>query len=248
MSIHALRVGAWLLAITALCWLWIVPMARDMYGAMNGPSAWMMAATWDAQYVVLLWAMWAVMMAGMMLPSAAPLLLLYDGLLRRAPDARRPWPRVTSMTAGDLLVWLLFSVVATLLQRVLSGWLILTPMMEMASPRAGGVLLLAAGIYQWTPLKETCLRSCRSPLSFLTQHWRSGMSGGFRMGLDHGIYCLGCCWALMLLLFVGGVMNLLVIAALTLVVLVEKIAPFGAQSSRVTGAALVGTGLWALVR
>ena len=240
------RLGAGLSLLTLLCWLWIVPMARDMYGPMTGSSAWMMAATWDARYLSLLWAMWAVMMAGMMLPSAFPVLLFYDSVLRRAPDPTPPTPRVAAMAAGYLLVWLLFSVAATVLQRVLSGLLLLTPMMELASPRAGAALLLTAGIYQWTPLKGTCLRECRSPLSFLTQHWRAGIAGAFRMGLGHGVYCLGCCWALMLLLFVGGVMNLWVIVALTLLVLVEKIAPFGAQSSRVTGAGLVGASLWVL--
>ena len=222
-------------------------MARDMYGPMTGPSAWMMAATWDARYTALLWAMWAVMMAGMMLPSAFPVLLFYDSVLRRAPDPRPTAPRVATMAAGYLMVWILFSIVATVLQRVLSGLLLLTPMMELASPQGGGVVLLTAGIYQWTPFKGTCLRACRSPLSFLTQHWRAGITGAFRMGLGHGAYCLGCCWALMLLLFVGGVMNLWVITTLTVLVLVEKVAPFGAQSSRVTGAVLIGAGLWVLV-
>lgn len=241
------RLSAGLALLTLLCWLWIVSMARDMYGPMTGSSAWMMATTWDARHLSLLWAMWAVMMAGMMLPSAFPVLLLYDGVLRRAPDARQPMPRVAVMAAGYLLVWLLFSVAATALQRVLSGLLLLTPMMELASPRAGAALLLTAGMYQWTPLKGTCLRECRSPLSFLTQHWRAGTTGAFRMGFGNGVYCLGCCWALMLLLFVGGVMNLWVIAALTLLVLVEKIAPFGERSGRVTGAVLIGAGLWVLV-
>lgn len=236
------------IAATLLCWMWIVPMARDMYGPMTGPSAWMMAATWDGPYLLLLWAMWAVMMAGMMLPSASPLLLLYNGSLRRAHDAPRPAPRVAAMAAGYLLVWLLFSVAATLLQRVLSGWLLLTPMMEMASLPSAGILLLVAGGYQWTPLKAACLRACRSPLSFITQHWRAGVTGAFRMGFGHGVYCFGCCWALMLLLFVGGVMNLWVIAALTMVVLAEKLAPFGAQSSRVTGTVLIGAGLWMFAR
>ena len=240
--------GAGLLGVTALCWLWIVPMARDMYGAMTGPSAWMMTATWDAPYMLLLWAMWSVMMAGMMLPSAFPLLLFYDGLLRRAPTAPRPAPHVAAMAAGYLAVWLFFSVAATLLQRVLSRWLLLTPMMEMASPGAGGILLLMTGAYQWTPLKGACLRACRSPLSFLMQRWRRGLAGAFRMGFGHGVYCLGCCWALMLLLFVGGVMNLWVIAALTVFVLVEKTAPFGSYSSRAAGLVLIGLGIWMFVR
>lgn len=243
-----IALGAGLLGITALCWLWIVPMARDMYGAMTGPSAWMMRATWDAEYMLLLWAMWSVMMAGMMLPSAFPLLLFYDGLLRRAPSAPRPGPHVAAMTAGYLAVWALFSIAATLLQRVLTGWLLLTPMMETASPRAGGILLLTTGAYQWTPLKGACLRACRSPLSFLMQRWRRGLAGAFRMGFGHGIYCLGCCWALMLILFAGGVMNLGVIVTLTIWVLVEKTAPFAEYTSIASGAALLGMAVWMLAR
>jgi predicted metal-binding membrane protein len=121
-------------------------------------------------------------------------------------------------------------------------------MMETASPLAAGGLLVAAGIYQLTPFKAACLHSCRSPLSFITQRWRTGGGGAFRMGFEHGLYCVGCCWALMLLLFVGGVMNLWVIVALTIVVLVEKLAAFGAHTTRLSGAALIALGGWTLVR
>lgn len=239
---------AGLLAVTTLCWLWIVPMARDMYGPMTGASAWMMTGTWDLRYLLLIWAMWGVMMAAMMLPSASPMLLLYATVARRGPDAGSAAARVASMTAGYVLMWWLFSLGATLLQRALSGLLLITPMMETASPWAGGVLLLAAGLYQLTPLKAACLQACRSPLSFIMQRWRGGTLGAFRMGVDHGRYCLGCCWALMLLLFVGGVMNLWVIGALTVFVLVEKLAPFGALSGRIAGIVLIGLGLWMVVR
>lgn len=250
---RALRYDRWIIAaglgiVTLLCWGWLVPMARDMYGAMDGPSAWMMTSTWDTEHLLLLWTMWAVMMAGMMLPSAAPLLLLYGASLRRrSADAAGP-SRVYGMAAGYLLVWLLFSAVATGLQRALSGLLLLTPMMEVARPGAAGALLLLAGVYQLTPLKGTCLQACRSPLSFITSRWRPGASGAVRMGIEHGLYCLGCCWALMLLLFAGGVMNLYVIAALTVLVLVEKVAPFGVQSSRVSGVALLALGAWLVIR
>ena len=240
-------IAAGLVIVTLLCWLWLVPMARDMYGDMDGPSAWMMTSTWDTKHLLLLWTMWAVMMAGMMLPSASPLLLLYGASLRRRSGAAAGLSPVYAMAAGYLLVWLLFSAVATGLQRVLSGLLLLTPMMEAARPEAAGGLLLLAGVYQLTPLKGTCLRACRSPLSFLTARWRQGASGALRMGLEHGLYCLGCCWALMLLLFAGGVMNLYVIAALTVLVLVEKVAPFGVQSSRVSGVALSALGAWLLM-
>jgi len=236
-----------LLALTALCWLWIVPMARDMYGPMTGPSAWMMAGTWDVRYVLLIWAMWGVMMAGMMLPSISPMLLLYAGVARRGAGAGSAVARVSAMAAGYVLVWLGFSLGATLLQRALSDSFLITPMMETASPWAAGVLLLTAGAYQLTPFKATCLQACRSPLSFIMQRWRAGAIGAFRMGLGHGRYCLGCCWALMLLLFAGGVMNLWVIGALTVFVLVEKLAPFGAYSARLAGAALIGLGCWTLV-
>lgn len=234
------------LAATALCWAWIVPMARDMYGPMTGPSAWMMTGAWDLRYVLLIWAMWGVMMAGMMLPSASPMLLLYNTVARRGAAASG-LTRVSAMAAGYLLVWLLFSAGATLLQALASRLLLLTPMMEAATPWAGGALLLAAGLYQFTPLKATCLRACRSPLSFIMERWRAGASGAFRMGFAHGRYCLGCCWALMLLLFAGGVMNLWAIAALTLFVLIEKLAPFGVYSARLAGIALIALGLWMVV-
>ena len=241
-------IGVVLFSVTALCWLWIVPMAIDMYGPMTGPSAWMMAGTWDARFMLLLWAMWAVMMAGMMLPSASPMLLLYAKLARRGPDANRTIPLAYAVAAGYVFVWICFSAAATLLQRLFAALLLLTPMMEVSSAWAGGALLLVAGIYQFTPLKAACLGVCRSPLSFLMQRWRAGAGAAFHMGFRQGLYCLGCCWALMLLLFVGGVMNLRVIIALSLLVLVEKIAPFGDHSSRVAGIALIATAIWTFVR
>jgi predicted metal-binding membrane protein len=241
-------VGASLLVIIALCWTWIVPMARDMYGPMTGPSAWMMAATWDARYVLLLWAMWSVMMAGMMLPSASPMLLLYAMAARRNAASAPVAVRVYAMAAGYVTVWILFSLGATALQRTLSAWLLITPMMTTATPWAAGAILVAAGLYQFTPFKIRCLDTCRSPLAFIATRWRNGTDGAFRMGFDHGLYCVGCCWALMLLLFVGGVMNLVVIGALTIAVLIEKVAPFGVYVTRLSGVALVAFGVWIVVR
>jgi predicted metal-binding membrane protein len=235
-----------LIVVTVLCWAWIVPMARDMYGAMDGPSAWMMTRTWDAAHVFLLWAMWVVMMIGMMLPTIAPTLLLYASALRRS-GASSPSRNVYSLAAGYLCVWVLFSTAATVLQRLLTEVLLLTPMMEMASPEAAGALLLVAGIYQFTPLKHECLRSCHSPLAVVAQHYRPGGAGAFRAGLKHGLHCLGCCWALMLLLFAGGVMNLYVIATITALVLVEKVTPAGIRAAGVAGSSLIGLGLWLLL-
>jgi predicted metal-binding membrane protein len=233
-----------IVVVTVLCWSWIVPMARDMYGAMNGPSAWMMAGSWTARYLVLLWAMWAVMMAGMMLPSAAPMFLLYAAALRNGPDPDAGRLRVYAFAAGYVLIWSAFSVAATILQWLLAHLLLLTPMMEIATRRGGGAVLLVAGVYQWSGLKRACLRACQSPLGFLTSRWRAGGAGALRMGVEHGLSCVGCCWALMLLLFVGGVMNLWVIGALTAFVLIEKLVRVGAFGTRVTGALLAITGVW----
>ena len=248
-----LRRDRWLiggaLAVTvALCWAWIVPMARDMYGPMTGPAAWMMTDRWDFAHLSLLFAMWVVMMAGMMLPSAAPTLLLYAGVIRKSPEGERAPAHVYAFTGGYLLVWTAFSLVACVLQRELANLLLLTPMMEARGRAVGGALLMVAGLYQLTPLKRTCLESCRSPAAFIARHWKRGVAGGFRFGLIHGIDCLGCCWALMLLLFVGGVMNLWWIGALTIFVLLEKLAPLGAQGGRLSGLLMMALGVWNLVR
>jgi predicted metal-binding membrane protein len=223
-------------------------MARDMYGAMDGAAAWMMRAEWNASYWLLLFAMWVVMMAGMMLPSAAPAMLLYGCVVRKNPDAGNATRQIYAFAAGYLLVWVVFSLVATALQYALARTALLSPMMDSGDPRFGGGLLIAAGVYQFTPFKRACLNACRSPAEFITRHWRKGASGGFYLGAANGLYCLGCCWVLMLLLFVGGVMNLLWIVALTIFVLLEKIAPFGAQGGRISGVLLGALGMWMLAR
>jgi predicted metal-binding membrane protein len=242
---HERVVAATLLVVVPLlCWAWIALMAHDMYGTMTGASAWMMTTDWDAPHLLLLFAMWAVMMTAMMLPSASPLVLLYAGALRANGDpqvARKTY----AMAAGYVVVWVLFSVAATVLQRVLASALVLTAMMEPETPGATAVLLAVAGLYQLTPLKRACLRVCRSPLAYLLQHWGdSGTLAAFRLGAGHGLYCLGCCWALMLLLFAGGVMNLLVIVALTLWVLAEKFVPFGDAMAKASGAVLLALAAW----
>jgi predicted metal-binding membrane protein len=236
-----------LLVLTPLVsWMWIVVMARDMYGPMTGASAWMMTAEWDAPHLLLLWAMWEVMMTAMMLPSAAPMLLLYGFIARRSAQAsaRR---QIYAFAAGYLIIWSGFSLGVTALQRVLARMMVVSPMMEISSPAGAGAVLLIAGLYQLTPIKLACLRNCQSPLGFLTSRWRNGVSGAWRMGLHHGAYCVGCCWALMLLLFAGGVMNLAVIAALTAFVAFEKLAPFGVHGSRIAGVLLIAAALWMIV-
>jgi predicted metal-binding membrane protein len=186
------------------------------------------------------------MMTGMMLPSASPLILLYGAAARRS--AQRTATRPTyALAAGYLLAWTAFSLGATVLQRLLASLLLVSPMMEPLNSRLSATLLLAAGVYQWTPLKHACLRQCRSPVGFLMGRWRSGSAGALRMGLEHGTFCVGCCWVLMLLLFAGGVMNMLIIVGLTAFVAFEKLAPFGRHGARFTGALMVAGGLWMLV-
>jgi predicted metal-binding membrane protein len=236
-----------LVLLPLVSWMWIAVMARDMYGSMTGASAWMMTARWDVPHVLLLWAMWAVMMAGMMLPSASPVLLLYGLIARRSAQATAARD-IYALAAGYLMVWTAFSLGATALQRMLAALLLVSPMMETTSPAIGATLLLIAGIYQLTPIKHACLRTCRSPLGFLMSRWRPRWSGAFGMGVEHGAYCVGCCWALMLLLFVGGVMNLVVIAALTAFVAFEKLAPFGRHAARISGVLLIAAGLWMFMR
>jgi predicted metal-binding membrane protein len=241
-------IGGALMVTVALCWAWIVPMARDMYGAMTGPSAWMMTDTWDFTHLALLFAMWVVMMTGMMLPSAAPTLFLYAGVIRKSPESAQTRAHVYAFAGGYLLVWTAFSLSATALQRVLAQLLLLSPMMEAQGRVFGSALLIVAGLYQLTPFKRTCLESCRSPAAFIVQYWKRGVVGGFRLGMAHGLFCLGCCWALMLLLFVGGVMNLWWIGTLTIFVLLEKLAPLGAQGGRLSGLLIIAMGLWNLAR
>jgi predicted metal-binding membrane protein len=223
-----------LLIIVTASWWWIVVMASDMYGPMTGASAWMMTARWDGPHLLLLWAMWAVMMTAMMLPSAVAILLLAD--------------RPSLLALGYVLVWAAFSVGATAVQWALGRLLILNPMMEVSTVTAGAALLVIAGIYQWTPLKRACLATCQSPMNFLAQRWRSGRWGAVRMGFEQGAYCVGCCWALMLLLFAGGVMNLTVILSLTVFVAFEKLVPLGPWGPRVSGALLIGAAAWMLAR
>ncbi len=230
------------LAITVLlCCAWIVPMARDMYGAMDGAAQWMMRGGTGWSYAALLFAMWVVMMAGMMLPSAAPTLLLYANVVRRSAAGAATAAHVRAFAVGYLLVWGGFSLAATLTQLLLARTLLLTPMMQLRGAAPGAVLLLA-GAWQLSGWKRGCLQSCRAPAAFIAGHWRAGAGGALRMGVAHGWYCLGCCWALMLLLFAGGVMNLGLIAGLTVFVLLEKLAPVGAQGGRLSGGLLLLAG------
>jgi len=202
------------------------------------------AEPWTVGWAALMLAMWAVMMAAMMLPSAAPAILLYATLARRRAERGEALASAAgAFASGYVLVWALFSVAATALQFALEQAALMSPAMRTTSVALAGAALVGAGVYQWTSLKHACLRHCRSPLEFITEHWRSGASGALRMGATHGAYCVGCCWVLMLLLFVGGVMNFAWIAGLALFVLVEKVVPAGHRVARASGVALVAWGV-----
>jgi len=203
---------------------------------------------WGLTAVLLLFVMWAVMMVAMMVPSAAPMVLTFLGVNRRRQSAGRQFAPVGIFVAGYLAVWTAYSAVATLAQWGLHKAALLSPAMAATSPFLSGGLLIAAGIFQWTPLKHMCLKGCRSPLSFLMSEWRDGKAGAFIMGLRHGSYCVGCCWVLMALLFVAGVMNLLWVAVIALFVMAEKSLPRGELLGHVAGVALVAAGVGLIAR
>lgn len=198
---------------------------------------------WTAGYALLIFLMWWVMMVAMMTPSAAPMLLLFTALKRRGPEAAQAVPFSLLFLGGYLLAWAGFSAVAAALQWATeAAGLTNGPMMTLGSRGVAGLVLILAGLYQFSGWKAACLRHCRSPAQFLARHSRPGGWGALRTGAHHGVYCLGCCWALMALLFVGGIMNLYWIVGLALFVLVEKLAPDGRRFSRLAGAALIGFG------
>jgi predicted metal-binding membrane protein len=194
--------------------------------------------------------MWAVMMIGMMIPSAAPMIMIYARVGRQAAQQGKPLAASVYFAAGYLVAWIGFAVLATSAQWALDRGGLLTPTMAGANGVFGGAVLIAAGLYQWTPLKDACLRQCQAPLWFIQRYggFRADARGAFALGLRHGGYCIGCCWALMALLFVAGVMNVVWIAALAILVLAEKVIPAGRVLSRIAGAALVAAGVWLLVQ
>jgi len=195
--------------------------------------------------VLLTFTMWAVMMVGMMGPSAAPILLLFA--TSQARRGARGAPTLTLLFGvGYLTIWIAFSLAATLAHWTLDHAMLLSPTMAVASRRVAGALCIGAGLYQLTPLKHGCLQHCQSPVGFLMSHWREGPRGAFQMGVRHGAYCLGCCWALMALLFAVGVMNLLAVALLTVFILAERAGRGGTIISRVGGATMIGAGLFML--
>jgi predicted metal-binding membrane protein len=242
--------------VVAIAWVWVVVGAGTgmstigmtrRSGMPQGTSMIMEPAVWNLGYAGLMFAMWWVMMVAMMLPSATPMLLLFARVNRQQRARERPYVPTGVFAAGYLLAWGGFSVLATALQWALEQAGLLSPMMVTTSYWLGGGILLAAGLWQLTPIKGMCLRHCRSPLGFLMQGWRPGRVGALRMGLEHGTFCLGCCWFLMGLLFFGGIMNLFWIAGLAGFVLLEKTIPLGPWFGRAAGLAAAAGGVWMLV-
>lgn len=229
-------------AVAALAWAYTVYLAYDM-GTMDMGIAMPKMQSWSPMDFFSMFLMWTIMMVAMMVPTAAPMILVYANVNRRRQEQERPYVPTAVFLSGYLLVWTGFSVVATTAQWGLHEAALLSPMMVSTSPILGGLLLVTAGIFQWTPLKYACLTHCRSPLSFLMTDWREGHQGALIMGLKHGSYCTGCCWFLMALLFVAGVMNLLWVATITAFVLVEKTVPRGDLIGRIAGAVLIMAGL-----
>jgi predicted metal-binding membrane protein len=219
-----------LAGVAALSWLYLVRMPPMAMGA------------------AVMFLMWWMMMIGMMLPSALPMTLTFATVNRRRRALGTPYVPTAVFVAGYLLAWGAFSLAATAAQWALEHAALMSPMMRVSSPLLGGLVFVAAGLYQLTPLKHACLRRCRSPLAFVLERWHEGTAGALRMGAEHGAYCLGCCAFMMALLFVGGVMNLLWAATIAAWVLLEKVLPRGEALARGAGVAAIAVGAWMIAR
>jgi predicted metal-binding membrane protein len=246
--------------LVVLAWAYVLWLVADMaMGGMDMTGFRMVpagigmmipaSAPWTAVEFAFVFVMWAVMMVGMMAPSAAPMILIYARVGRQAKASGKPLAATGWFAAGYFLAWIGFSLVAALVQWGVERAALLNSQMASASNVLGAIVLIAAGVYQWTPLKDACLIQCQAPLQFLIRHggFRGDLQGCVSLVFRHGLYCVGCCWVLMALLFVGGVMNVLWIALLALLVLFEKLTPFGRWVARAVGVACVVSGAWMLM-
>jgi len=246
--------------MAALAWAYVLWLAHNMRAfsdtsamdmtGMNMPG--MLSpqfAVWTLPHALFVFTMWTVMMVGMMTPSAAPMILIYSQVARQAVTLGKQFASAGWFAAGYLAVWTGFALAATAAQYFLEWAALLTPMLASANRFVGAGVLILAGLYQWTPLKGACLAQCRSPLHFVQQHggFQSSPTGSLRLGMLHGAYCVGCCWALMVLLFVGGVMNVLWIAVIAILVLLEKVVPGGRVLAAAAGGIAIAVGIWMLV-
>lgn len=230
-----------LIGLTIISWLYIYLLAAEMAAGdmhlmgMGTMDVIVNKIPWNLNTFLLMILMWWVMMVGMMIPSATPMILLFARVQRKNLPHEDPVLRIILFTSSYLFLWLLFSIVATWAQWFLSERALLSPMMKSTSSLLGAIIFAVAGLYQLTPFKQACLKHCQSPLQFLSAYWRNGNMGAVQMGIFHGAYCVGCCWCLMMLLFVGGIMNLLWIAAIAIFVLLEKILPHVGLYTRISG-------------
>jgi predicted metal-binding membrane protein len=232
-----------LTGVTALSWLYVYWQMGPMEGMaeMAMPVAF---GPWSATDFALNMAMWWAMMPGMMLPSAAPMILTFATINRHKRKRGQPFVPSIVFASGYLIAWGLFGIFATLADWGLERAALISPMTGRLSPILGALVVTAAGIYQLTPLKSVCLTHCRSPFDFVLNHWRDGMAGALRIGAEHGLYCLGCCWLLMALLFAAGIMSLLWMAAITVLVFIEKLLPAGQWIARASGLVMLGFGIY----
>ena len=240
-----------LVSITVMAWVYLILLVEEMGMTFTGgmqPVMEMVAfKPWTIPDFILMFLMWVIMMIGMMTPSAAPMILLYSHAQRKRATSKNPFIPTAAFFSGYIVVWSFFSIVATILQMGLEHAALLSPMMMSSSAFLTGFILITAGVYQWTPVKNACLTRCREPVWFLSTIWRDGPSGAFTMGLIHGAFCLGCCWMLMLLLFAGGIMNLLCIVLLTVLVLLEKVSRVGQAIGKFSAVVLIVLGVFVLV-
>lgn len=234
-------VMACLAGISVLAWIYLLGMPMPMAGMAD------MAPAGYPEFAVA-FAMWTVMMVGMMAPPAAPMILLFAKIARTRRVASQPYVPTFIFVSGYLAVWAAVSLAAAAAQIGLARAGLLSPGTSVLSSFAGGAVLVGAGLYQWSPWKHACLRRCRSPLDFLLFRWRDGAAGALRMGIEHGLNCVGCCWLLMALLFVVGAMNLFYVAILMAFVLLEKAAPFGPWIARASGGPFIGAGYYLILR
>ena len=236
-----------LAGISLLAWAYMVYLAwgvqnMDIVLEMSKPQT----QSWGPVDFVLTFVMWTVMMTAMMVPAATPMIVMFATINRKRSEQQGSFVSTSVFLVGYMMAWAGYSVLAVLAQWCLHTTALLSPLMTNTSPILGGVLLLTAGIFQFTPLKYACLTRCRSPLGFLLNEWQEGARGAFMMGLRNGNYCVVCCWALMALMFVAGVMNLLWMALIAAFVLVEKVVPGGQWVSRISGLLLLIWGTWML--
>jgi predicted metal-binding membrane protein len=234
--------------IAVAAWAYIIYLAWSMAAMDHAVMPVFGSWRWTAGDAIAAFLMWAVMMMAMMLPAAAPMIAMVATVNRRRRERDEPFTSTAVFVTGYLFVWAGFSALATAAQGGLHALAWLTPMMENANPALAGILLIAAGLYQWTPLKQACLARCRSPLGFLMSEWRDGTLGALIMGARHGLFCVGCCWALMTLLFAVSVMNLLWVAALVALVIGERLFRHGDGVRRLAGAGLTLAGIAMIVQ